>query len=161
MKKSSLFIFFILIFSLNCFFLFGEEKIFTYEDLIFELNKNNLELQTLQEEYFRSTLDVKDAKAGRGPTVDLTLSGTYMSNALEEPVYLNVNEILDSVQWPAGTKPTLQNQYIQVYEGMENTLYNIEFSVLQPIFTWGKINNSIALYQKIAEISQLQFLYTT
>jgi len=160
MKKSSLFIFFILIFSLNCFFLFGEEKIFTYEDLIFELNKNNLELQTLQEEYFRSTLDVKDAKAGRGPTVDLTLSGTYMSNALEEPVYLNVNEILDSVQWPAGTKPTLQNQYIQVYEGMENTLYNIEFSVLQPIFTWGKINNSIALYQKIADVKGLQYVAT-
>ena len=142
---------------------FSEESqnpVYTYDDLVFQLSKNNLELQNLQEEYFRSTLDVKDAKASRGPTVDLQLSGTYMTNALEDPIYLNLSEVVDSIQWPTGTKPTLDSQYVQIYEGMENTLYNIEFAILQPLFTWGKIGNSIKLYKQISAVKELQLLNT-
>ena len=157
MKKSFIVIFCILIFIFSSFSLRAEENVYTYEDLISELNKNNLELQSLQEEYFRSTLDVKDAKAGRGPTVDLTLSGTFMKNALDEPIYLNVNEVIDSIQWPSGLKPNTQSQYVKVYDGIENTLYNIEFAIMQPLFTWGKINNSIKLYKEIAAVKSLQF----
>ena len=161
--KKTFAIFFTLIFALNSSFVFSEEAkktVYTYDELVFLLSKNNLELQNLQEEYFRSTLDVKDAKASRGPTVDLQLSGTYMTNALEDPIYLNLSEVVDSIQWPAGTKPTLDSQYIQIYEGMENTLYNIEFSVLQPLFTWGKINKAVKLYKELSDVKGLQLIST-
>jgi outer membrane protein TolC len=49
-----------------------------------------------------------------------------------------------------------RGQYIKVYEGMEKTLYNFELSLLQPLFTWGKIPNSIKLYNQISQIKQTQ-----
>ena len=120
-----------------------QKEAYSYEELKSELIKNNPQLLSLQEEYFRSTLDVKDAWWNLGPTVDLQLSGTYMTNPPVDAVYLNVDELLNSVNWPNGTKPNGQGEYVKVYDGMENTLYNIELSLMQPLFTWGKITNSI------------------
>lgn len=160
MKKSNKIIC-LLIFVFSCSLrLFAQDKTYTYQDLISALNQNNLELQSLQEEYFRSTLDEKDAKASRGPTVDLQLSGTYLDNSINDPIYLNVNEVIDSIQWPSDIKPSSQTQYVKIYEGMENTLYNLQVSVTQPLFTWGKINNSIKLYEEIASVKSLQYSST-
>lgn len=137
-----------------------EEKIYTYDDLKSELFKNNPQLLSLQEEYFRSTLDVKDAKASLGPTVDFQLSGTYMFNPPVDPIYLNVDELFGAMQWPEGVKPNGQGQYVKIYDGMENTMYNIQLSVMQPLFTWGKIGNSIKLYKQISAVKELQLLNT-
>nr|MCR4900162.1 TolC family protein [Treponema sp.] len=51
---------------------------YSFENLFTQMQQNNPELLKLQEEYRRSLLDVKDAKAGLGPTVDFQASGTYM-----------------------------------------------------------------------------------
>ncbi len=137
-----------------------QKETYSYEELKSELIKNNPQLLSLQEEYFRSTLDVKDAWWNLGPTVDLQLSGTYMTNPPVDAVYLNVDELLNSVNWPNGTKPNGQGEYVKVYDGMENTLYNIELSLMQPLFTWGKITNSIKLYKQIAGVKELQLITT-
>jgi outer membrane protein TolC len=50
------------------------------EVLVGKMEANNLEVQKAREEWRNALLDVKDAKAGRGPTIDMTLSGTYMYN---------------------------------------------------------------------------------
>jgi outer membrane protein TolC len=137
-----------------------EEKTYSYEDLKSELFKNNPQLLSLQEEYFRSTLDVKDAWASLGPTIDLQLSGTYMLNPPVDPIYLNVDELFGAIQWPNGIKPNGQGQYVKIYDGMENTMYNIQLSLMQPLFTWGKIGNSIKLYKQISGVKELQLLST-
>ena len=137
-----------------------EEKTYSYEDLKSELFKNNPQLLNLQEEYFRSTLDVKDAWASLGPTIDLQLSGTYMLNPPVDPIYLNVDELFGAIQWPNGIKPNGQGQYVKIYDGMENTMYNIQLSLMQPLFTWGKIGNSIKLYKQISGVKELQLLST-
>ena len=117
---------------------------------------NNPELLKIQEEYNRSLLDVKDAWGGFGPVIDLQLSGTYMVNPPVDPIYLNVDDILNSISWPGGTKPSSTGQYVKIYDGMENTLYNMQLSLTQPIFTWGKITNSVKLYRRIADVKKTQ-----
>lgn len=120
------------------------------------MTSNNSELLSLEEEYRRSELDVKDAYAGLGPTIDLQVSGTYMINPPVGSVYVNVDDIINSIQWPSGVKPAGNGQYIKVYDGMENTLYNFQLSMMQPLFTWGKITNAISLYKQISQIKQTQ-----
>lgn len=121
---------------------------YTLEDLEASLKANNPDLLKLSEEYSRSLLDVKDAKAGLGPSIDLQVSGTYMVNPPVDAIYLNVDEIF-------GTKT---GQVVKVYDGMENTLYNFQLSLTQPVFTWGKLTNAVKIYEQVSKIKQTQLL---
>lgn len=129
---------------------------YTIEDLELAMETNSPELRKLEEEYKQSLLDVKDAKAGLGPTVDLQMSGTYMLNPPVGPVYLSVDDILNSISWPAGISPSSAGQYLKIYDGMESTLYNFNLSVTQPVFTWGKLIDAVKLYKDVSEIKKLQ-----
>lgn len=135
-------------------------EVYTLDELKDALSTNNPQLLNLEEEYRRSMLDVQDAWAGLGPTVDLQLSGTYMVNPTVGPIYLNVDDLLGGIQWPAGIKPTSNGQYLKIFDGMENTLYNAQLSIMQPIFTWGKVTNAIKLYKGISKIKETQILST-
>lgn len=142
----------ILIFLFNPLFI----SAYSYDELLGAMEANNPELLSLQEEYKRSQLDVKDAWAGLGPTIDLQVSGTYMIKPPVEAVYLNVDDLLSSISWPSGFKPSGSGQYVKVYDGMENTMYNFQLSLMQPIFTWGKLENAIVLYQQVSDIKKTQ-----
>lgn len=152
MIKKLLFLF---IFLLNSSFLIFA---YSFSELQGLMSLNNPELLKLQEEYSRSLLDVKDAKAGFGPTIDLQVSGTYMVNPPVDAIYLNVDDVLNSIQWPGNIKPESGGQYVKLYDGMENTMYNFQLSLLQPIFTWGKLINAVKLYTQISEIKKTQLL---
>ena len=52
------------------------EMEYTLDTLLTATNQNHPELLKLQEEYRRSLLDVEDARAGLGPSIDLQVSGT-------------------------------------------------------------------------------------
>ena len=71
------------------------EMKYTLDTLLTATNQNHPELLKLQEEYRRSLLDVKDARAGLGPSIDLQVSGTYMVNPPVDAIYLNVDEIVN------------------------------------------------------------------
>lgn len=150
------YIFFILLFSFLAlpFYLTA----YSLSDLNEAAGLNNPDLQKLQQEYERSLLDVKDAKAGLGPTVDLQLAGTYMLNPPVDAIYLNVDDLLNSINWPSGMTPSSSGQYIKVYDGMENTMYMFQLSITQPVFTWGKLENAVRLYKQVSEIKQTQYL---
>ena len=133
---------------------------YSMEMLLYATRQNHPELLKLQEEYKRSLLDVKDAWASLGPTVDLQASGTYMHNPPVGAMYINMDDIINAIQWN-GAVPARTGQYVKVFDGMENTLYNFELTLTQPIFTWGKIANSIKLYKQISEIKQNQIVQQT
>ena len=141
--------------------LFAQEALtYTLETLLDATKHNHPELLKLQEEYKRSRLDVQDAWAGLGPTVDLQVSGTYMVNPPVDAIYVNVDDIVNSIAWN-GIRPRTQNQRIKVYGGMEQTLYDFQLTLTQPLFTWGKITNAIKLYQQISEIKETQLSQQT
>ena len=134
----------------------NNKKEFSLEDLSKQLKINNSELKILNQEYQQSLIDVKNAKAGLGPTIDLTVSGTYFLNPPIDSIVLNVDDILNSISWPESYSPTQTGQYITLFDGMENTFYSFQLDVTQPIYTWGKLKTAIKLYEKVSEIKLLQ-----
>ena len=136
------------------------QTLYTIDTLLDATKQNHPELLKLQEEYRRSLLDVTDAWWNLGPTVDLQASGTYMVNPPVGALYINADDIINSISWN-GPKPRNSGQRIKVFEGMENTLYNFQIDVTQPIFTWGKITNAIKLYRQISQIKQTQITQQT
>ena len=58
-----------------------------------ELDINNAELRRLREEYAQSILDLKDAKAGYGPSIDLLVTGTYMPDPMIGKITLDVEDL--------------------------------------------------------------------
>ena len=148
-------IFLCLIFSISV--LTAQEKqVFRLEDLSQAMNQSNPDLLKLQEEYRQSLLDVKDAKAGLGPSIDLQITGTYLSKVPLDAIYLNVDDIINSIQWPTGTSPLSTGQRIKLYDGMENTYYTFGLTLQQPVWTWGKLTNAIKLYKQVADIKLTQ-----
>ena len=135
-------------------------NLYNLEDLLSATQMNHPELLKLQEEYKRSLLDVKDAWWSLGPTVDLQASGTYMLNPPLGAMYINTDDIINAIQWN-GVKPRNSGQRIKIYDGMENTLYNFELTLTQPVFTWGKITNAIKLYKQVSEIKLSQITQQT
>ena len=138
--------------------LFSQETVnsYTIDELSNQLKINNSELKILNQEYQQSLIDVKNAKAGLGPTIDLTVAGTYFLNPPIDSIVLNVDDILNSITWPDSMDIKPSGQYLTLYDGMENTFYSFQLDVTQPIYTWGKLKNAIKLYEKISEIKQLQ-----
>ncbi len=135
-------------------------NLYNLEDLLSATHMNHPELLKLQEEYKRSLLDVKDAWWSLGPTVDLQASGTYMLNPPLGAMYINTDDIINAIQWN-GVKPRNSGQRIKIYDGMENTLYNFELTLTQPVFTWGKITNAIKLYKQVSKIKLSQITQQT
>ena len=128
---------------------------YTLDSLLTATTQNHPELLKLEEEYRRSILDVKDAWWSLGPTVDLQASGTYMVKPPLGAIYINSDDIINAIQWN-GARPRNSGQRIKIYDGMENTLYNFQLDVTQPIFTWGKITNAIKLYSQVSKIKLTQ-----
>lgn len=133
-----------------------EENFYTIENLIFSMQHNNPDLLKIQEEYARSLLDVKDAIAGLGPSIDLEVYGIYMANPPLDSVYLNLDDVINSIQWPSGIAPSSTGQYVKIYDGMENTFYNFQLTLTQPLFTWGKLTDSVKIYRQVSDIKQIQ-----
>lgn len=140
---------------------FAESDRYTLQDLTSSMLQNNPDIRSAQEEYRRSVMDYKDALAGFGPKIDLQLSGTYMVNPPVGSVYVNVDELLGAVNWPAGIKPQSSGQHIKVYDGMENTMYNFGLTLEQPVFTWGKLHQAAMLYKEVSKIQEIKLSNST
>lgn len=122
---------------------------FTASELQSSMLANNPEIRKAREAVSQASLDVKDAKAGYTPTIDLTVTGSYIANPID-PIRINLGDYINTSAYG------LNNDYITVYEGQENMYYQFSLSLTQPIFTWGKINNAVRLYQKVYDARILQ-----
>ena len=121
----------------------------TVGDLQNSMLGNNPDIRKAREEVTKAMLDVRDAKAGYTPTIDLTITGSYIANPID-PIRVNLGDYVNTSAYGIG------NDYITVYEGQENMYYQFSLSLTQPIFTWGKITNAIKLYQKVYDARLLQ-----
>lgn len=133
---------------------------FTQEELLEKLYQNNAEIIKAESDYMQACLDVKDAKGGFGPTIDLQISGTYMVNPPIGEISVSTEDLVSvlsdegySIPIPI---PEPENDSVVLYEGMEHTLYNFQLKLTQPLFTWGKLTNAVKLYEKVADIRLLQ-----
>ena len=131
--------------------LFAEnESTYTYERLRSEMNGNNPELRKAAEVYKESLIDVKNAKAAYQPEITSAITATYMPNPPIGKITMGVDELSSQLGY---TVPgAAAGEYVTLYKGMDNTYYNASLSITQPVYTWGKIPDSVKLYNRIAEI---------
>ncbi|HIW37218.1 MAG TPA: efflux RND transporter permease subunit [Candidatus Treponema faecavium] len=134
---------------------------YTFEELCASMEEYNAELQKAQEEYARALLDVKDAKAGYQPKIDLSIGGAYMFNPLIDDIYINTKDIAGEIgdAFPpiSSILDSIEDRDILMYEGTGNALYTFQFDLQQPLFTWGKITNAVKLYTLAADVRRLQY----
>ena len=126
---------------------------YTYEKLKSTMAGNNPEIRKAEQVYYQSTLDVKNAKAAYQPQISSTLTATYMPNPPIGKVSYSVDEL--SSQLGVAIPGSASGEYVTLYKGMDSTYYNAGISITQPVFTWGKIPESVKLYQRIADIRAL------
>lgn len=124
------------------------DVLYDYDALTSSLKANNTKLQASYEDLKKAKLDTKDAKANYHPNIDLTVSGSYIINPIG-PITINASEL-----------GLPYNQYITLYKGMEDTLYQTQLSVQMPIFTWGKIKNGVNALTEVESIKSLQITDT-
>lgn len=133
---------------------------YSFTDLVAAMDLNNVELNKAREAVIQAQLDTKDAKAGYQPTVDLTLAGSYMANPLIKEISLAQGEFGSiPVTTPAtmqGVQVPLPNTDIKVFDGMPTFGYTFQLDLQQPIFTWGKISNSVKIFSAVEAVRQLQ-----
>ncbi len=120
------------------------------EDLGEAMLQSNPDIRKAHEEVSQAMLDVKDAKAGYAPTIDLTVTGSYIANPID-PIYVNLGDYVNTTAYG------VPNDYVQIYKGQESTYYQFQLQLTQPIFTWGKLNMAVDLYQEVyqARVTQL------
>lgn len=133
----------ILCISIACFAITGEE-------LEASLLAKNPAIRKASEDASQALLDLKDAKTGRGPKLDLTISGSYIANPID-PIRVNLNDYVDGATYGL-TDP----QYITIFKGMENTMYSFGLQLTQPIFTWGKLAKAVDIYSTVYDARLLQ-----
>lgn len=119
-------------------------KSLSIEDLQAMMRENNSSLITQEESVKRAHYDTLDAKGHLSPTVKLSGSASYMFNPPIGPITIESDTLTS--QMGLGS---VSNEYITLYEGMENTMYSASLSITQPLVTWGKLINAISLYESV------------
>ncbi len=132
----------------------GSSWAYSQEDLIDIMLRQNSDLTTKEYTVTKSMLAAKSARAERYPTIDGEVSATYIGNP-KPPISVYSNDILGGIDWPPGMEPQTSGDPIELYEGQESTYYQFNLSVTQPIYTWGKISDSIDLHDRNVTIRQL------
>ena len=121
----------------------------TVTDLQSAMMGGNPDIMKAREEVSKASLDVKDAKSGYSPTIDLTITGSYIANPID-PIRVNLGDYINTTAYG------IPNDYVTIYNGQESMYYQFQLSLTQPVFTWGKITNAVRLYQKVYDARVLQ-----
>lgn len=124
---------------------------YTTDELLKAMVGNNTEILKAREELKQSLLDVSDAKAGYYPSVDLTLTGSYIANPID-PIRINLSDYIPGMS---------TSEYVKIYDGQESLYYQFKLQLTQPVFTSGKLSNGVKLASLAAEARELQLQRTT
>src|SRR5574344_715135 len=120
---------------------------YTYSDLNAMMLGNNLNLLKAKEDVQTALLDYNDAKWGYSPTIDLTVTGSYLFNPIEA-VTLQKDQLMEFLGI-GNIGSGLGDDYLTLYKGQENMMYQFQLQITQPVVTWGKITNAVNLYRRI------------
>ena len=156
----------------------------TYDDLKDSLTLNNPDILQAIEDHRTASLDVKDAKANYHPQISYTLAGSYVydhqvmtlsmdpiMDSLPTNMLYIYNPYLTSLGYSDGhapledllSNPATSSMFPSSIDMPINTLapyFNAQLSLVQPIWTWGKIGASVDMYEEIEQARALQITDT-
>ncbi|MCX8058229.1 MAG: TolC family protein [Spirochaetes bacterium] len=148
-------IFFILFIYFSIFCLSDEVYKFDLQKLINYALNNNIEIKNIDLDIKKAEYDLLIAKAKKYPSISLTVSMSYLSNPIG-PISINAGQFGSFLY--SGGEILIPPQDTIIYKGMEKTLYQFKLIIDQAIFTWGKIDNSIKIYELLVESAKLKKL---
>lgn len=128
----------------------------TVQEFSEQLFEHNLDLKALEQSVLQRSYEVELAEAERYPSIESQLSGTYIGNPAA-PVYLYPEDVSSLIQWPEGISPSSGGTPVRIYKGQERSYYRYELTLRQPVFTWGKLDDQVALREGFLEIEQLRY----
>ena len=139
----------------------------TFDDLVASLEDNNTTLLQSIEDYKTSSLDVKDAKANYYPQITYTLAGSYVYNhqvmsMSTDSIKNDMNGEKISITSPIPIQIPLDDIASQLPNEIDlpitvsDPYFNAQISLIQPIWTWGKVGSSVEMYEEIESARALQ-----
>ena len=145
----------------------------TYDDLRSSMSANNTALLSAGEEYTSALIDVEDAKSNYHPQIGYTMAGSYVLNHQtmdldlggikewargQEPVKIETNIMGRPTSVPfamSSITDTLPDSYNMVVD-VSDPYLSASISLVQPIYTWGKITSNVKMNEEIAQAKALQ-----
>ena len=143
----------------------------TYDDLRASMSENNTALLSAGEEYTSALIDVEDAKSNYHPQIGYTVAGSYVLNHQTMDLDLggikewaNGQEIKAPTQFPtfpeitipmSSVTDTLPDSYNMVVD-VSDPYLSASISLVQPIYTWGKVTSAVKMNEEIAQAKALQ-----
>ncbi|MFP4564233.1 MAG: TolC family protein, partial [Spirochaetia bacterium] len=131
----------------------GRPVVLTREALVKSAMGNNPELLQLGVEKEQTRIDLKAARARRFPDIGAEIRLSHIANPMEA-ISVTAGEF-GSYTVPGEGEILLPPEDMEVFEGMEPMLYEFIVTLEQPVFTWGKIRNSIELYKRALGANEL------
>ncbi|MCR5731420.1 MAG: TolC family protein [Sphaerochaetaceae bacterium] len=152
----------------------------TYETLLDSMLRSNPTLLKAQQETRKADLDVKDARANRGPQINFAAGVSHSVYNPYEKIYLKdvsenaVNVLGDVLNYYKNTIVPSLTSYSSFDQLMNyiNTKYGTtsnpllkevkpnfvmaQVSLTQPLFTWGKLATAEKIYKDVRLVRQLQ-----
>ncbi len=140
----------------------------TFDDLVASLEDNNTTLLQSIEDYRTSSLDVKDAKANYHPQITYTIAGSYVYN--HQVMNMSTDSIKNDMRGKTINIPfggmnipiglddiasQLPNE-IDLPITVSDPYFNAQISLVQPVWTWGKVGSGVEMYEEIESARALQ-----
>lgn len=141
--------------------LYASEKVqYTYDELYSSMILNNNRIKQSDQDIYNSQLLVKDAKSLYQPNIGYSLYGVYMANPPIDKISMSMGELLGQAGIPilpeSGLDGINMNQYVTLYDGMENTYYGASISLTQPLITMGKIPLSVKIAKTASSVQDIK-----
>lgn len=145
----------------------------TYDDLRSSMSANNTALLSAGEEYTSALIDVEDAKSNYHPQIGYTVAGSYVLNHQtmdldlggikewargQEPIKIETNIMGRPIPVPfamSSITDTLPDSYNMVVD-VSDPYLSASISLVQPIYTWGKVTSNVKMNEEIAQARALQ-----
>ena len=145
----------------------------TYDDLRSSMSANNTALLSAGEEYTGALIDVEDAKSNYHPQIGYTVAGSYVLNHQtmdldlggikewargQEPIKIETNIMGTPIPVPfamSSVTDTLPDSYNMVVD-VSDPYLSASISLVQPIYTWGKVTSNVKMNEEIAQAKALQ-----
>lgn len=145
----------------------------TYDDLRSSMSVNNTALLSAGEEYTSALIDVEDAKSNYHPQIGYTVAGSYVLNhqtmdldlgGIKEWARGQEIKVPTQLQFPmfpeitipmSSVTDTLPDSYNMVVD-VSDPYLSASISLVQPIYTWGKITSNVKMNEEIAQAKALQ-----
>lgn len=138
----------------------------TYEELRAGMSASSTDIMQAVEDYKSASADLREAKSNLHPQITYSLAGSYvynhqvmdldMTDIKKEISGMNMEIPQPPISIPLAPLASQINDNISYPIDISDPYLNASVSLIQPVYTWGKLTSSIDMYEEIKAARALQ-----